>query len=213
MIIEQRNLRRPVEFRAATDDKPATISGYAAVFYNEADEGTQYRLWDDAVERILPGAFDRSIAEGEDVRGLFNHDVSRLLGRSSVGTLKLSVDSTGLRYEITPGDTSVARDVLTYLQRGELDGSSFGFSINPGGESWRLIGNTEIRELTDLRVVDVGPVTFPAYTASTAESRTSARESRDEWAALHKQRAEDRRELTRLLLRSSVSAAVAVSNE
>ena len=61
-----------IQIREGTDE-PCVISGYGAVFYREGHTGTEYRLWDDVVERVMPGAFDRAIRE-DDVRSLFNHD-------------------------------------------------------------------------------------------------------------------------------------------
>ena len=87
------------------DGKPI-IAGYGAVFYDGTPE-TEYKLWDDMVERIMPGAFDRAISEKHDVRGLFNHDPNHVLGRTKSGTMKLSVDSKGLADEIETGATTI----------------------------------------------------------------------------------------------------------
>src|SRR5688572_16918348 len=65
-----------------------------------------------------------------DARALFNHDPNMLLGRAGAGTLRLSTDARGLRYEIDIPDTTVGRDVATSIARGDLAGSSFAFSIN-----------------------------------------------------------------------------------
>jgi hypothetical protein len=68
----------PIEQRAEGDKN--VITGYGAVFYNSADPGTEYSLFSDMVERIGPNAFDDALNR-DDVRGLFNHDSSMLLGR------------------------------------------------------------------------------------------------------------------------------------
>lgn len=146
------------------------IVGYAAVFYNPSEPGTAFRLWDDVEERILPGAFDKAIRE-DDVRALFNHCPDFVLGRSKSGTLRLSVDARGLRYEIDPPDTQAGRDVLAMLKRGDLSGSSFAFS-----ERSRTIRETPgmyVIELNDVQLFDVGPVTYPAYTATEAAARST----------------------------------------
>lgn len=175
MSIEKRVISgRPVELRA-NGEGPPTISGYAAVFYREGDPTTQYELWPGAVERVTRGAFDGAL-QRDDVRALFNHDPQAVLGRAKAGTLQLSVDETGLRYEITPGDTTLYKDVSTMIQRGDVDGSSFSFQIE-GKDVWtRSADGLEIRELRSVKLYDVGPVTFPAYAASTSEAR-SARDS------------------------------------
>src|SRR5262245_48535456 len=98
--------------------EPPYIVGYAATFYKADDPRTQFQQYEDLVERILPGAFDRALRE-DDVRGLFNHEVGFVLGRVSSGTLKLSADSTGLHYEIKTPPTQQARDLLELIKRGD----------------------------------------------------------------------------------------------
>ena len=56
------------------------------------------------------------------MRALFNHERGALLGRTCSGTLRLSEDGTGLRYEIDLPDTTVGRDVAALLERGDLTG-------------------------------------------------------------------------------------------
>ena len=152
--------------------KAKMIRGIAAVFYKASDPQTEYWLWDDIVERLMPGCFDRAIKENQDVRGLYNHEPDHLLGRVSSGTLRLSVSATGLNYEIDqdpadPDHTSVAAKI----DRGDLTGSSFAFIARrtvwleetdaDGNRIW-------VRQIEDVDLYDVGPVTWPAYAATTA---------------------------------------------
>lgn len=159
------------------DDGASVISGYASVFYDQSQErDTQYELGMGMVERIMPGAFNRALAEKQDVRGLFNHDSNKLLGRTANGTMTLSVDSKGLRYDITlnPNDPD-HQSVREKLARGDLTGSSFGFI--PKKASWReLEGELLYREIEDVDLFDVGPVTFPAYTGATSGLRSGGEE-------------------------------------
>lgn len=152
---------------------PNKIVGYAAVFYREGQPGTEFRLWDDFYERIARGAFDRAISEKHDARGLFNHDMNHVLGRSSAGTLAYSADEVGLRYEIELPDTSTARDLLTSIERGDITGSSFAFI--PSRTTWTEDEDRVIRTIEDLDLYDVGPVTFPAYEATSTGVRSSER--------------------------------------
>lgn len=169
-----------IEVREAKSG-PGTIAGLAAVFYDPGDPGTAYRLWDDFEERIMPGAFDRAVAEGDDVRCLLNHDVNQLLGRTKSGTLRLSITKRGLAYEADTPDTQPGRDAVTTIRRGDIDGSSFGFRctdsdlrIEPrdGKELW-------IREVRGVILYDASPVTYPAYEATTAEARGALRTQLD----------------------------------
>lgn len=187
MNIEQRATPQPVKLQTRQSDNRSTLSGYAAVYYNAADPKTEYRLWDDMVERIMPGAFDRALRERQDIRCLFNHDTDNLLGRSVSGTLRLSSDPKGLAYDCDLPETSAGKDVGVMLARGDLDGSSFSF--RPMKSTFReevRDGKPHyIREIEDADVYDVGPVTFPAYEASTAgvraENRQSVTAERDAW--------------------------------
>lgn len=164
----------------ARGDGPGTIEGYAAVFHDESDPGTEYKLWDDrdmvAVERIARGAFKRAIEEKEDCRALFNHDPNLgVLGRVSSGTLRLEEDEKGLRYEADLPDTTLARDLATSIERGDINGSSFGFVVR--AESWRQDEAPDgriraVRTIEDVELLDVSPVTYPAYGATTAGARS-----------------------------------------
>lgn len=160
---------KTAEVRIAEDGDERQIVGYAAVTYDGTPD-TEYELYEDYVERIMPGAFDRALAEKDDVRGLFNHDPDNLLGRTSAGTMALAVDKKGLRYEIQPGDTTMARDVVEHIKRGDVDGSSFAFRVTD--EDIRKEDDVYIREISGVRLFDVGPVTYPAYTATTSGYRT-----------------------------------------
>jgi hypothetical protein len=147
----------------------ASIVGYAAVFWDGSPE-TEYRLWDDYVERILPGAFDRALKEQDDVRGLFNHNANMVLGRTASGTMELSIDERGLKYNIDPPDTQLGRDIQVSLERKDITGSSFAFVITDQTFREETIDKNTlyIREITGVQLFDVGPVTFPAYTGTDA---------------------------------------------
>ena len=170
------NARARVEIRG-DGDEPQHIFGYAAVYYREGDPGSEYWIWDDLVERILPGAFDRAISEKHDARGLFNHDPDNLLGRVSAGTLELASDSVGLSYNIPIDlDDPDHQRVVAKIRRGDLTGSSFAFS-NPM-QNWIDTKNADgdvitVREITDLDLHDVSPCTNPAYESTAAGIRAA----------------------------------------
>lgn len=151
------------------EDGSRTITGYASVFFREGDRGTEYELWEGFRERIAPSAFDRAISEKHDVRGLVNHDPKLILGRTTAGTLRLTVDQRGLRYEITPPDTTAARDTMESLRRGDITGSSFAFI--PTRYEFGEADGYDYVEVRDVDLYDVGPVTFPAYSGATSGLR------------------------------------------
>jgi HK97 family phage prohead protease len=132
------------------------LSGHAAVWNTLAKIRGGY----EAIERAaVDGILDRS-----DVRALVNHDPSKLLARQGAGTLKLATDDSGLYWEIPElPNTSYAHDLRESVARGDIDGCSFGFrpgkirsSVAPDGRQVRT--HTELGDL-----MDVSPVTFPAY--------------------------------------------------
>jgi len=146
-----------IEIRnAEASEGPGTIAGYAAVYDSEAELGW-FR------EVIRKGAFGRAIEEEQDVRALWNHDTSLILGRRSAGTLTLEEDDTGLRFALDLPDTQAGRDALTSIKRGDITGMSFGFEALKTRWVEEADQETELRELLDLNLFEVSPVTFPAY--------------------------------------------------
>jgi hypothetical protein len=157
-----------VEIRAAASSGGPVITGYAAVFDSpSSDMGF--------VEVIDPAAFNRTLNVA-DVRALVNHDPNQLLGRSKSGTLRLSTDATGLRYEIdvNQADQS-ALDAVAKVRRGDMDGASFSFQTIR--DEWNFNVEPPQRRLLEVALVDVGPVSFPAYQAATAQSRSMQAQS------------------------------------
>jgi uncharacterized protein len=206
MSVERRHLptdraRVHIEKR---DDGSRTITGYAAVFYREGDAGTEFKIFSDLVERIMPTAFDDMLTEKQDVRGLFNHDSNNLLARVSSGTLTLSVDETGLRYDIPVDENDPDHlRVVAKIERGDLNGSSFSFIPRPSGIVYAETEDADIRELHKLNVYDVGPVTFPAYESTTAGMRAvsdieDVKTERDRWKAEQLRRPHAKRARARL---------------
>ena len=173
------------------------IVGHAAVFdqWITLYEGT-YWTWREVVR---PGAFKRAIAARQDVRSLFNHDATFLLGRVKSGTLRIKEDAVGLLTATDAPESQTIRDlVIDPIDRGDLDGMSFCFTVNRsdkqvitntdgltvidnGGEriTIRREGDREIedRELLDVDLIDIGPVTFPAYETTDVAMRSVGRDS------------------------------------
>lgn len=140
------------------------LEGYAAVFNQESRDLGGF------VERVLPSAFSKTLSDGADVRALFNHDPNHVLGRVSSGTLRLAIDSQGLHYEVTPPNAQWARDLAESVNRGDITQSSFQFFTVQ--DQWETRGDIQLRELIEVRLVDVGPVTFPAYEGASVALRS-----------------------------------------
>lgn len=167
----------PVEIRAGESGN-ACIGGYAMVYYTE-ESGTEYRIREASgkypaqVERMMPGCADGLLDDPElDAVGLFNHDSNFVLGRSTSGTLRLSLDQRGLRYEIDPPESRA--DVVEAVERGDVTGSSFAFYIDEEERIEDRENNQIIYEIRKIsRLQDVGPVTYPAYKGTESVLRSA----------------------------------------
>lgn len=165
-----------VRAEAGEENKLTHIVGLGSVFDSRSELIYGFR------EIIKPGAFDDVL--NDDVRGLFNHDPNYILGRTTAGTLSLSVNERGLIYDITAPDTQTIRDlVLAPMQRGDINQSSFAFRVARDGEDWYQDDEgVVIREITRFsRLYDVSPVTYPAYqdADSAVRSMNAWKEARD----------------------------------
>ena len=149
-------------------DKP-TVVGYGAVFNSESNDLGGFR------EYIAPGAFDGRLED--DVRFLINHDANLVLARTTNGTLRLSVDEKGLRYEADMPNTSTARDLMELLKNGTISQSSFAFTVEE--DSWEVKDGMNIRTIDKVsQLYDVSSVTYPAYNSA---SSSVALRSMKEW--------------------------------
>jgi uncharacterized protein len=165
---ERRFLETPVtvEVRAGEgEEKAAVIEGYAAVYGSRANLG-----WFE--EEIMPGAFDDVL--NDDVRCLINHDPSLICARSKngKGTLRLSVDQRGLKYGFDVSEVSYVKDLHLSVERKDIDKSSFAFLVEE--ENWiKRDGQPELRQIVKFkRLMDVSPVTYPAYEDTTVAKRS-----------------------------------------
>lgn len=133
-----------------------TLSGYAAVFNSEANLGT-------FSEVIRPGAFAKSLATGSSIRALYHHDAHALLGTTRGGTLQLREDAHGLAFELALPDTSHGRDLAILVDRGDVQGCSFGFKVPEGGDRWEERSGVMVRELLEVDLHEVTLTADPAY--------------------------------------------------
>lgn len=161
----ERRFYMPQELRlqAAGEETKALIAGHAAVFNQRSEDLGGF------VEQIAPGAFAKSLAS-RDVRALLNHNADMVLGRSSAGTLRLQEDETGLSFEIDPPDTTYARDLTVSMSRGDVKEMSFGFITIE--DAWAKVEDVWVRTLLEVDVLEISPVTFPAYGQTTVSARS-----------------------------------------
>lgn len=178
-IEELRLVKGKVECREG--DSPV-MEGYSAVFNSWTDI---CGMWD---EQIAPGAFNRVLNEKQDTRGVANHNADLLLGRVGNGTVVLRADATGLFASITPNmNTSVGKDWVEYVRRGDVYGQSFKYFV--GEDKWRFqAGKKDQRTIVELSdLLDVGPVTSPAYEATSITIRKQLEKQGTEVRSLYQE--------------------------
>ena len=181
----ERRYFNEAELRAAKDSR--TIEGYAALYNKRSENLGGY------TELIEAGAFDNIL--NDDVRALFNHDPSKVLARTKAGTLTLEVDEKGLKYRFDAPETTTGNDLLIDVRNGNVDQSSFGFTVDK--EEWLEERNGDKYIYTRMikkvkRLYDVSPVTFPAYSQTSVKVRSidELRAEHPEWESNKKEEPE-----------------------
>lgn len=121
-------------------------------------------LWD-FVEVIAPGAFNKTLADGADVKAFWAHDDTDILGTRSNGTLKLTDAADGLHFSIEMRDTEVAKDHFETVARGDCSGVSFAFEAVR--QEWDESQAPAVRTLREVKLLEISPgVAFPAYSGA-----------------------------------------------
>lgn len=158
---------------STTDDGRRTLTGVPIVF----NEWTEISGWEGRFrERIAPGALNKTLAERADkVKVLYNHGYDPQIGEKPLGKPSvMEVREEGLYVEVPLSDTSYNKDVEALIDDGALDGMSFRFGVVM--DEWENLDsrNDELpeRTITELRLYELGPVTFPAYEATTLGVRS-----------------------------------------
>lgn len=172
-----------MEIRAEQDGRERKLTGYGIVYNRET------QLYDDLYEVIRPGAAREILGNNPDIRCCLNHDDAKIFGRTKSGTLALEENQRGVKYAAIPPDAQWARDALVSIDRRDIDGSSFTFAVNPKDEKiTKRSDGTYLREIFKFsRIGEMGPVTRPAYEATTAELRTAKEEYESLTAGLRTQ--------------------------
>jgi len=156
--LEQRTFVDGVELRLLEEaERPTRIVGMA-VPYNTLSQplgGGRFR------ERILPGAFADSLGSGVEIRADIEHDPKLKLGRKTRGTLVLRDEPQGLMVEIEPPNTTLGRDSIVEVRRGDLSGFSIAF--RNAKDSWRKENGELIREIHAAGLVAITLTGNPAY--------------------------------------------------
>jgi HK97 family phage prohead protease len=151
---EMRILTNQVEIRSDEGEKPV-ITGYALKFERWSKPMFGFK------EKLARNCLDN--ADMTDTVALVNHDYNLVLGRVGAN-VTLTVDEIGLRFDITPTDTSYAKDLLENMRAGVINKCSFGFTIDKNGQEWVEGEEYDERTITKIKkLYDVSIVTDPAY--------------------------------------------------
>ncbi len=155
-----------IESRQASESR--TIVGYAAKF----------ERWSEPImgwfrEKIARDAF--SECDQTDVIMCFNHNLDSILARTTSGTLTLSTDEEGLRFEFDAPATSLGNDMLELVRRGDISKCSFKFTVEE--DEWRYADKENKMEYDERtirkigKLYDVSLVVYPAYNDTEAGLR------------------------------------------
>lgn len=170
------------------------LEGYFAVFNRE------YAVCHNWMETIAPGAFRAFLESGKDVKVLWNHNHDIVLGSTAAGTATLREDDVGLWGSVLINEKDQdAVNAHARVERGDVDGCSFGFDIGRMEEAWD--GDqyrTVILEVDPL--YEVSPCTFPAYTDTSISAR--AQQSMEDAKRRYKEAQQKKRETWRAEMRS-----------
>lgn len=143
------------------------IEGYAVVF----DVESVYMRQDNRCfyEIISRNAITQDLVDSCDVLMLFDHDMKRVLARSNKGegSLHLTVDDYGLRFEFESPNTNLGDELLEYLKRGDINKCSFAFMIDKLDEeaqTWERRDGKLYRTINKIAYIgDTSVVWHPAY--------------------------------------------------
>lgn len=168
MTILNKHLKRTIsndsfKVRNVDNGSPKILEGYFIKFNEETE------IYQGEWEEIAPTAVLRSLKS--EIKALSDHDSSKVLGRTGNNTLKIKVDNIGLygSIEINEND-SEALNLYERVKRDDINQCSFGFIpieeevINRNDGTIKII-------VTDMEILELSVVTFPAYANTTVKAR------------------------------------------
>ncbi|ETT58189.1 HK97 family phage prohead protease [Paenibacillus sp. FSL H8-0457] len=158
-----------IEIRSTENEGGATtrtVVGYVVKFNQRSQ-----LIWGEFYERVAKGAFARSLQENT-IKAFWNHRSDFVLGSTKNGTLRLWEDEVGLAFELDLPNNTWGNDAYESIQRGDVDGVSFGFYVR--SDSWQYLKDEDVyeRTLLDVNLFEVSPTPFAAYPGSEVNKRS-----------------------------------------
>lgn len=170
-MTKRTSLTKTANFRATQDD--SSQDKYLEGYFIRFNETTN--LYADQFETVSPKAVPDDINK-QDVRALFDHDTSKVLGRTESGTLSLRKDDEGLYGKILVNqEDSEALSIYAKVKRGDVSQASFGFYITDYELETKEDG--DYTTLTGIELFEISIVTFPAYPTTDVGARSKDIES------------------------------------
>lgn len=151
----------------------AHIEGYAIVFNSDSRVLTDWREDEAFIERIAPEAVTEDVLSASDIVLTVDHDFRRMLGRRRYGSGSLTarIDEKGVWFSCEAAGDELARSVVAHIERGDLFGCSFMFSMNFANCTYeRNADDMLVRTIRKIdRVYDFSVVMNPAYPETVAD--------------------------------------------
>lgn len=186
-----------IEYRSfrieARENGSRTVSGYGSVF-NSQSEDLGF------IETIDPNAITDETIKRSDVFATLNHDMDKILARCKYGSgsLELKCDDKGLYYRFDAPNTDLGDELLEYLNRGEIDSSSFAFTVKR--DEWKNgdDGKHYRRILEIDQIFDISPVFCAAYPEAICQKRNKPSDYADKINTLEKRDMDNKEKLNQL---------------
>lgn len=117
---------------AEGEERSRTIEGHAVVFGVRSVNLTPWSSYREVYEVMERGCISTELLNRSDVVLTAFHDNTAILGRwrQGKGTLKLELDARGLKMSCTLADTERANELLSAIERGDINGMSFAFTAD-----------------------------------------------------------------------------------
>lgn len=154
-----------IEVRELEENKEKIISGYI----NKFNSRSQYMGF---YEEVSEGAFDKTLADGHNIYGMYNHNSDMILGSTRGDSLRLNVDNIGLHFTLKVNENiSYAKDLYELVKNKDIEGCSFGFYVTD--DEWKYTEDkVDLRVIKEIELIEVTITPFPAYLDSEATCRS-----------------------------------------
>jgi hypothetical protein len=167
--MEQRSFDTTIGF-SKEEHNEVRLSGLAIPYNKLSDNPIQGMP--DIKERILPGAFKRSVESGQDIMMLWNHELKYIFGRTSKGTLALYDGADGVRFDNVPPDSNWAKDLLPSIKRGDYTNMSFKFTDDVKADM-TLEDGKYVRNVSQATLYEISLVPYAVYESTSIGMRSS----------------------------------------